>query len=73
MIQRHYYEKITEAQIARDRGVASSTIRNSRVQALRNLERDDEMFLVLEAIGDVRDAGRRDRLLAEQSHRQLAA
>lgn len=65
VIRQRYYEEMTEAQIASERGVASSTVRNTHNQATRNLEKDDELFDVLEAIGTVRDAARR-KLLEEQ-------
>lgn len=73
VIQEHYYDAITQAQIARDLGTAASTVRNNHSKALVNLERDDELFLVLEAIGDVRDAARRDELLGAAAVRCVSA
>jgi RNA polymerase sigma factor (sigma-70 family) len=74
VVREHYYEAFTQARIALDLGIAASTVRNNHQKALVNLERDDEMFLVLEAIGDVRDDTRRDELLlAQQQKLKLAA
>ncbi len=65
VIRDHYYGQMTKAEIARTRGVASSTIRNTHDQATKNLRSDDELFDVLEAIGAVRDAARRSMLTAK--------
>ena len=62
VIQGHYYEAMTQAQLAEQYGVADSSIRNTHDGALRRLRRDDELFDVLEAVGKVRDRGRRLQL-----------
>jgi RNA polymerase sigma factor (sigma-70 family) len=59
VIQKHYFEAMTHEQIAGERQVAASTVRNTHAGALRNLQRDDELFDVLEAVGKVRDYARR--------------
>ncbi len=71
VIQGHYYEAITQEQIALASGIAASTVRNTHRGALANLRRDDELFDVLEAVGKVRDAARREQLATQRQ--QLAA
>lgn len=61
VVQDHYFNAMTQADIAAVRGVADSTVRNTHRGALRNLRADDELFEVLEAVGKVRN---RDRRLA---------
>ncbi|MCW2952762.1 MAG: hypothetical protein JWQ48_1932 [Conexibacter sp.] len=62
VIEGHYFEAMTQQQIARLQGLADSSVRNAHSHALRNLRRDDELFDVLETIGRVRDRQRRLRL-----------
>lgn len=62
VIDNHYFKEMTQAQIARERGISDSTVRNSHRGGLRNLRRDDELFLVLEAVGKVRDHARREQM-----------
>jgi RNA polymerase sigma factor (sigma-70 family) len=64
VIRDRYFHEITQEKIARVRGVAASTVRNTHSKALGNLRRDDELFLVLNAVGKVRDKDRRDLLKA---------
>jgi RNA polymerase sigma factor (sigma-70 family) len=54
VIQRHYYEQLTQAAIAGQRGVAESTVRNTHSAALGNLRRDENLLELLEAVGRVR-------------------
>ena len=62
VIQDHYYNAMTQTQIAQLRGVADSTVRSNHQHALGNLRRDDDLFHVLEAVGVVRDRARRLQL-----------
>jgi len=71
VVQQHYFEAITQEQVALASGIAASTVRNTHRGALANLRRDDELFDMLEAVGKVRDAARRRRLL-EQRRAQAA-
>jgi DNA-directed RNA polymerase specialized sigma24 family protein len=66
VVQSHYFEAMTQTEIAARDGRADSTIRNTHSSALRNLHSDDELFDVLEAVGKVRDLGRRLALEAER-------
>jgi RNA polymerase sigma factor (sigma-70 family) len=72
VIQQHYFEQMTQAEIAAASNVADSTIRNTHRGALRNLRRDDELFDVLEAVGRVRDRARRLELDDSGSELQAA-
>jgi len=62
VIERRYYEQLTQADIAEQDGLVDSTIRNTHRDALQNLRRDDELFEVLLAIGRVTQE-RRDAAL----------
>lgn len=62
VIQGHYFEAMTQAELARQQHVASSSIRSSHAGALKNLRRDDDLFDILEAVGKVRDHDRRLQL-----------
>jgi RNA polymerase sigma factor (sigma-70 family) len=62
VIRDHYFEEMTQAEIARGSGLADSTVRNTRSHALRNLRRDDTLFCALEAVGTVRDLARRQAI-----------
>jgi RNA polymerase sigma factor (sigma-70 family) len=64
VVQQHYFEQMTQAEIAAAEKLADSTVRNTHRGALRNLRRDDELFDVLEAVGRVRDRARRVHLEA---------
>jgi RNA polymerase sigma factor (sigma-70 family) len=59
VVQAHYYQEVTFADFAKRYGLQASSVRNSHDGALKNLNRDDELFEVLEAIGKVRDGARR--------------
>jgi DNA-directed RNA polymerase specialized sigma24 family protein len=67
VVQGHYFQHMTYAELAHEHGVADSSIRNTHAGALRNLHRDDELFDVLEAVGQVRDHARRLQL---EQHRK---
>ncbi len=62
VVQQHYFEAMTQTDIAGQLGLAESSVRNTHVGALRNLRRDDELFDVLETVGKVRDRDRREAL-----------
>jgi RNA polymerase sigma factor (sigma-70 family) len=62
VVQDHYFNAMTKAQIAEVRGLATSSVRNSHAGAIRTLRKDDELFDVLEAVGKVRDEARRKLL-----------
>jgi RNA polymerase sigma factor (sigma-70 family) len=62
VIQQHYFERMTQTAIAEAYNIAPSTIRNTHRDGLRNLRRDDDLFEVLEAVGQVRDRERRLKL-----------
>jgi RNA polymerase sigma factor (sigma-70 family) len=64
IVQDHYYSAMTQAQIAEERGLAASSVRNSHAGAIHTLRQDDDLFDVLEAIGKVRDEARRKLLLS---------
>lgn len=66
VIQNRYFEAMTQEQIALATGVAASTVRNTHRGALANLRGDDELFDVLEAVGKVRDAARRQELARQR-------
>jgi RNA polymerase sigma factor (sigma-70 family) len=66
VVQGHYFEAMTQLELAARHGLADSTIRNTHAGALRNLRRDDELFDVLEAVGKVRDYARRLELEAQR-------
>ena len=67
VIQEHYYQAMTQKQIALTARIAASSVRNTHRRALANLRRDDELFDVLEAVGKVRDAARRRALQQAQA------
>ena len=69
VIQEHYYQTMTQEQIAIASGIAASSVRNTHCGALANLHRDDELFDVLEAVGKVRDAARRRELIEQREQR----
>lgn len=69
VVQSRYFEAMTQEQIALASGVAASTVRNTHRGALANLRRDDELFDVLEAVGKVRDAARRQELVRQRKLR----
>jgi RNA polymerase sigma factor (sigma-70 family) len=71
VIQQRYFESMTQEQIASVSGIAASSVRNTHRGALTNLRRDDALFDVLEAVGKVRDAARRQQLALERE-RQAA-
>lgn len=73
VIQQHYFQQMTQAEIAAASNVADSTIRNTHRGALRNLRRDDELFDVLEAVGRVRDRARRLALATARAESARAA
>jgi RNA polymerase sigma factor (sigma-70 family) len=60
VVQNHYYEEMTHAEIAKVNRLADSSVRNSHSGALKNLRHDDDLFQVLEAAGKVRDRARRE-------------
>jgi RNA polymerase sigma factor (sigma-70 family) len=62
IIRDHYFEEMTQAEIAHATGLADSTVRNTHSHALRNLRRDDTLFCALEAVGAVRDLARRQAI-----------
>ena len=62
VIQGRYFEAITQASLATQYRVTSSSIRSSHAGALKNLRRDNDLFDVLEAVGKVRDRDRRRQL-----------
>ncbi len=64
VVEGHYFEGRKLLDIASDSGRAASTVRNTHMQALGNLRKDDGLFSALESIGKVRD-GQRVRELAE--------
>jgi RNA polymerase sigma factor (sigma-70 family) len=66
VIQEHYYQAMTQEQIALASNLAASSVRNTHRGALANLRRDDELFDVLEAVGKVRDVARRQQLVEQQ-------
>lgn len=66
VVQGHYFDAMTQPELAARHGLADSTIRNTHAGALRNLRRDDELFDVLEAVGKVRDLARRLELEAQR-------
>jgi RNA polymerase sigma factor (sigma-70 family) len=70
VVQSHYFEAMTQAQIAKTHKLSDSTVRNTHKGALRNLRSDDEFFDVLEAAGKVRDRARREET---ERQRSLAA
>jgi RNA polymerase sigma factor (sigma-70 family) len=67
VIQSHYFENQTQAEIAAAHRLADSTVRNTHRGALRALGRDDDLFDVLEAVGKVRDQTRRAALDARRA------
>ena len=71
VIQQRYFESMTQEQIASVSGIAASSVRNTHRGAITNLRRDDALFDVLEAVGKVRDAARRQQLVLERE-RQAA-
>lgn len=73
VIRQHYFEAMTQEEIARTRGVADSTVRNTHMHALGSLRRDDEFFIVLEAVGQVRDRDRKLALRAKSDATTLRA
>lgn len=62
VVHSHYYEEMTQVEIAKAKGLSDSSVRNSHSGALKNLRRDDNLFQVLEAAGKVRDRARREAL-----------
>lgn len=70
VIERKYFDEMTSAAIAAADGLASSTVRNTHKQALRNLRNDDNLFEVLRVAGKVRDRAR--QLQLESDRRQAA-
>ena len=70
VIQGHYFEAMTQADVAAAHHISASTVRTNHASALRNLYRDDDLFEVLEAVGKVRD---RDRRLQLEATRLSAA
>jgi RNA polymerase sigma factor (sigma-70 family) len=62
VIQQRYFESMTQEQIALASGIAASSVRNTHRGAITNLRGDDVLFDVLEAVGKVRDAARRQQL-----------
>lgn len=62
VIQQRYFEKMTQEQIASASGIAASSVRNTYRGAIANLRRDDDLFDVLQAVGKVRDAARKQQL-----------
>jgi RNA polymerase sigma factor (sigma-70 family) len=70
VVKDHYFKALTQTEIAQQRGVADSTVRNTHMAALGNLRKDDDLFEVLEAVGKVRD---RDRRLSLQQSTPRAA
>lgn len=70
VVQDHYFNAMTQADIAAVHGLADSTVRNTHSGALRNLRGDNQLFDVLEAVGKVRDQDR--RLTLRQTHADAA-
>ena len=66
VIRDRYYREMTQVEIAKEHGLAASSVRNSHGQGIGNLRRDDELFEVLAAVGKVRDRDRRLKLEAER-------
>lgn len=64
VVESHYYEEMTQTEIAKANGLSDSSVRNTHSGALKNLRGDDDLFQVLEAAGKVRDRGRRESLSA---------
>jgi|GEM_PF-3444444 len=62
VVEAHYFRQQPQAEIARTLKLASSSVRTTHQGALKNLRRDDELFVVLESVGKVRDEARRLRL-----------
>ena len=71
VIQQRYFATMTQEQIAIASGIAASSVRNTHRGALANLRRDDELFDVLQAVGKVRDAARKQEL-ARRGNRAAA-
>lgn len=67
VVQNHYFEEMTQVEIAKASGLSGSSVRNSHSGALKNLRRDDDLFQVLEAAGKVRDRARREALAATRA------
>jgi RNA polymerase sigma factor (sigma-70 family) len=70
VVRERYYNEMTQKQIARAMRVSDSTVRNTHAGALTNLRKDDELFVLLDAVGMVRD---RARKLQMERDRQKAA
>ena len=62
VVEAHYFQETSQAEIARSLKLASSSIRNTHQGALKNLGKDDQLFGVLASVGKVRDEARRLRL-----------
>jgi RNA polymerase sigma factor (sigma-70 family) len=58
VVEHYFYADIAVAQIADDRGVAASTIYNTKLRAQENLRDDDFFFVALYNLGKVRDRAR---------------
>jgi Sigma-70, region 4 len=58
VLERYYYDRISLDQIACDWGRASSTARNTKIQAEAKLRSDDIFFTALAAVGIVRGSAR---------------
>jgi RNA polymerase sigma factor (sigma-70 family) len=67
VIRERYYNEMTQQQIASAMKVSDSTIRNTHSGALKNLRKDDELFVLLEAVGMVRDRARKLQMEAERT------
>ena len=67
VVQNHYYEEMTQVEIAEKNGLANSTVRNTHSHAVSNLRGDDDLFQVLEAAGIVRDRARREAMAEARS------
>ena len=70
VIQQRYFESMTQEQIALASGIAASSVRNTHRGAITNLRGDDVLFDVLEAVGKVRDAARRQQLALERERQE---
>jgi RNA polymerase sigma factor (sigma-70 family) len=63
VIDGEFYESLSPEEIAKQQGVARSTVYNSKAQALRNLHDDDCFFMALCGMELVRDSVRKAQLL----------
>jgi RNA polymerase sigma factor (sigma-70 family) len=72
VIKGEFYESLAPEEIAKQQGVARSTVYNSKAQALRNLHDDDCFFMALCGMELVRDSVRKAQLLEQHPDGRLA-